>query len=183
MDVERKVIAYLAASADGFIARKNGSVDWLNRRPDTIDYGMVAFRKSIDTIVMGRGTYDWAVNYFKKLKMKPQFDAGVTNYVFSRNPPKRPTVGVEFVNEPVKKIARRLRSQPGKNIWMMGGGGLIASFLDADELDEFDIQVIPTLIGEGISMIAPKRRDIEMRLISSKKFSDGVVRLRYAVLR
>lgn len=183
MSKERKIIVYLAASADGFIARKNGSVDWLNRRPDTIDYGMVAFRKSIDTILMGRGTYDWAVAYFKKHKMKPQFDGGVTNYVFSRNPPKRPAPGVEFVSEPVKKFAKRLRAQPGKNIWMMGGGELIASFLDAGEIDEFDIQTIPVLVGEGLPIVAPKRRDIEVRLISSKKFADGVVRTRYAVDR
>lgn len=183
MSKDRKIIVYLAASADGFIARKNGSVDWLNRRPDTIDYGMVAFRKSIDTILMGRKTYDWAVAYFKKHKMKPQFDEGVTNYIFSRNPPKRPMAGVEFVREPVKKFAKRLRAQPGKNIWMMGGGGLIASFLDAGEIDEFDIHVIPVLIGEGIPLTAPRRRDIELKLISSKKFADGVVRLRYAVER
>jgi dihydrofolate reductase len=76
-----------------------------------------------------------------------------------------------------------MRERPGKHIWMMGGGGLIASFLDAGELDEFDIHVIPTLIGEGIPMIEPRHRDIELKLLAVKKYPDGVVRLRYSVLK
>jgi dihydrofolate reductase len=66
---------------------------------------------------------------------------------------------------------------------MMGGASLIASFLDAGELDEFDIHVIPVLIGEGIPLIAPRHRDIELRLLGSKRYQDGVVRLQYEVLR
>jgi len=66
---------------------------------------------------------------------------------------------------------------------MMGGAGLIASFLDAGEIDEFIVHVIPTFIGEGIPLVAPKRRSIPLRLVSSRRFPDGVVRLRYAVVR
>jgi dihydrofolate reductase len=66
---------------------------------------------------------------------------------------------------------------------MMGGGGIIASFLDAGEIDEFIIHVIPTFIGEGIPLIARKRRTVPLKLLSSKKFPDGVVRLHYAVMR
>ena len=80
-------------------------------------------------------------------------------------------------------FAKRLRAAPGKHIWMMGGGGLIASFLDAGEIDEFDIHVIPVFIGKGIRLIAPRHRDIALRLRSSTKFKDGVVRLRYEVPR
>jgi dihydrofolate reductase len=90
---------------------------------------------------------------------------------------------VEFVSEPVKAFAQRLRAMPGKQIWMMGGGGLIASFLDVGEIDEFDIHVIPLFIGEGIPLVAPRHRDVPLRLLSSKKYPDGVVRLRYEVLR
>jgi dihydrofolate reductase len=90
---------------------------------------------------------------------------------------------VEFVSEPVKAFARRLRKIPGKHIWMMGGGGLIASFLDAGEIDEFDIHVIPVFIGEGIPLIAPRHRDVSLRLLSSRKYSDGGVRIHYAVGR
>ena len=184
MKQARKTIVYVATSADGYIARPDGDVEWLNRRPDDIDYGMKAFYPTIDTILWGRKTYDWLLDYFRQRgRTKGLFDTKMANYVFSRKPPKKPAPGVEFVSEPVKTFARRLRETPGKHIWMMGGGGLIASFLDAGEIDEFDIHVIPVFIGKGIPLVAPRRRDIALRLRSSTKFRDGVVRLRYEVLR
>jgi dihydrofolate reductase len=81
----------------------------------------------------------------------------------------------------VKAFARRLRATPGKHIWLMGGGELIASFLGAGEIDEFDIHVIPTLIGEGIPLAAPRHRNVSLCLRSSRKYPDGVIRLRYDV--
>src|SRR2546422_8377493 len=132
MKARRKIIIYIATSADGYIARPDGDVEWLNRR-SRLDYGMRAFYSTIDTILLGRKTYDWALNYWKKKGIKGgRFDKKVANYVFSRKPPKKAAPGVEFVSEPVKAFARRLRAAPGKHIWMMGGGELIASFLDAD---------------------------------------------------
>ena len=71
----------------------------------------------------------------------------------------------------------------GRDIWMMGGAGIIASFLDCGEIDEFIIHVIPTFIGEGIPLIAPRHRTVPLKLISIKKFTDGVVRLHYSVQR
>ena len=184
MSARRKIIVYIATSADGYIARPNGDVEWLNRRPHTVDYGMREFYPTIDTILWGRKTYDWLLNYFKKKgKTKGLFDRKVANYAFSRTPPKRPVAGVEFVREPVKAFAQSLRATPGKHIWMMGGGGLIASFLDVGEIDEFDIHVIPVFIGEGIPLVAPRHRDLPLRLRSIKKYPDGVVRLRYEVPR
>src|SRR5215472_16957342 len=104
----RKIIVYIAASADGYIARPNGDVEWLNRRA-RLDYGMKAFYRTIDTILIGRKTYDWVLAYWKKAgKKEGMFDTKVANLVFSRKPPKRVAPGVEFVSEPVKKFARRL---------------------------------------------------------------------------
>jgi dihydrofolate reductase len=182
MKTGRKIIVYIATSADGYIARPDGDVEWLNRRPSNIDYGMRAFYRTIDTILWGRKTYDWALKYSRKHRVKGgMFDQKVANYVFSRKPPKKAAEGVEFVSEPVKAFARRLRAIPGKHIWMMGGGELIASFLDAGQIDEFDIHIIPTLIGKGIPLIAPRHRDIELHLRSVRKYADGSVRLRYEV--
>ena len=182
MNARRKIIVSIAMSADGYIARPDGDVEWLNRRPSHVDYGMKAFYRSIDTILYGRKTYDWSLAYQKKHRIKgSMFDKNMANYVFSHKPPRRVAEGVEFVTEPVKAFARRLRATPGKHIWMMGGGELIASFLDAGEIDEFDIHVIPVLIGEGIRLIAPRHRDIELRLRSARKYPDGGVRLRYEV--
>jgi len=184
MKERRKIVVYIATSADGYIARPDGDVEWLNRRPDTIDYGMGAFYPTIDTILWGRKTYDWALNYWKEHGSRGEvFDTRLKNYVFSTKPPKQTAPGMTFVSEPVKVFAKHLRATPGKHIWMMGGGELIASFLDAGEIDEFDIHVIPTLIGDGIPLIARRHRDVPLRLRTARKFADGVVRLRYDVAR
>ena|SRR5688572_31319321 len=181
MRARRRVIVYIATSADGYIARPDGDVEWLNRRPRA-DYGMRAFYRTIDTILLGRKTYDWAVAYQRKSGMKGGvFDTKMANYVFTSVPPKRTTSGVTFVSEPVQAFAQRLRRTRGKHIWLMGGGELIASFLDAGEIDEFDIHVIPIFIGEGIPLVAPRHRDIGLHLRSARKYPDGVVRLRYEV--
>jgi len=178
----RKIIVYIATSADGFIARKDGAVDWLDRPAPKGDYGMGAFYKSIDTVLFGRKTYDTAVKFVEEGIEIPDDGRKTRNYVFSRRrPPKKVLPGFEFVKKPIKKFAKRLRAQKGKDIWMMGGGGIIASFLDEGEIDEFIIHVIPTFIGEGIPLIAPRHRTVPLKLLSTKKYSDGVVRLHYAV--
>jgi dihydrofolate reductase len=181
MKAGRKIIVYIATSADGYIARPDGDLEWLNRRKHH-DYGMSIFYRSIDTILWGRKTYDWVLDYYrKKGKTDGMFDTKVANYVFSRKPPEKAAPGVEFVSEPLKAFTRRLRAERGKHIWMMGGGELIASFLDAGEIDEFDIHVIPNFIGEGIPLVAPRHRDIALRIRSARKYPDGVVRLHYEV--
>lgn len=180
---KRKIIVSIATSADGFIARKDGAVDWLNRPRPKDNYGMGEFWNSIDTIVMGRKTFDMAMKFVREGKATPGMFRGIRHYVFSRKPPKKTIEGFEFVKESIKKFAPRLRAQKGKNIFMLGGAGIIGSFLDAGEIDEFIIHVIPVFIGEGIPLIAPGRRTVPLKLLSTKKFSDGVVKLHYEVGR
>src|SRR6266478_10020236 len=132
MKTARKIIVYLAASADGYIARPDGDVAWLDRPRPKGNYGMSAFVKSIDTILMGYKTYAKGL----EMGMKAAgFGPQIKNYVFSRQPREAPLPTFEFVSEPVKTFAQRLRSEPGKDIWMMGGGEIIASFLDQGEID------------------------------------------------
>jgi dihydrofolate reductase len=179
---KRKIIVYIATSADGFIARSDGSVDWLDRPSPKGNYGMGAFYKSIDTILWGRKTCDTALDFQKKGVPGSAFDTKVKNYVFTRSIPQSPApAGVEFVSEPIKAFATRLRKKKGKDIWMMGGASIIASFLDEGEIDSFMIHVIPTFIGKGIPLIAPGRRTVPLKLISCTKFPDGVVKLHYSV--
>jgi dihydrofolate reductase len=179
----RKIIAYVAISADGYIARNDGDVEWLNRPRTAGDYGMAEFYRSIDTVLWGRKTYDMALGFKKKGLRGAESDEKIKNYVFSHQPAESSSAGTEFVDEPIKLFAKRLRALPGKNIWMMGGAGIIASFLDEGEIDEFIIHVIPTFIGEGIPLVQPSHRSIELALISSQAFSDGVVRLHYSVAK
>jgi dihydrofolate reductase len=180
--MKRNIIVQIATSADGYIARPDGSVDFLNERPRPKDgYGMAAFYRTIDTILWGRKTYDVALEFQKQGIKGANFDPKVKNYVFSRNPPASAPAGVEFVSEPVDAFARKLRARRGKHVWMMGGAGLIASFLDAGQIDEFRIHVVPVLIGEGIPLVAPKHRRVPLRLTSTHAFPDGVVHLGYSV--
>jgi dihydrofolate reductase len=182
MPAKRKIIVYITISADGFICRSDGSIDWLERRRPRGNYGMAAFYKSIDTVLWGRKTCDMALDFQKKGVPGTAFDTSRKNYVFTRGAlPSPPPAGVEFVNEPIKVFATRLRQKKGKHIWIMGGAGIIASFLDAGEIDEFMIHVIPKFIGEGIPLLASARRTVALKLLSSTKFSDGVVKLHYAV--
>ena len=175
----RKIVVYIAISADGYIARPDGDVAWLNRPRPKGNYGMGAFLKGIDTILWGRKTYAKGI----ELGMKTgAFGPKIKNYVFSRHPQGSLEQGFEFVDEPIKAFVQRLRAQPGKDIWMMGGGEIIASFLDEGEIDEFSIHVIPILIGEGIPLVKPRHRSIPLKLLSTKKFPDGVVHLNYRVL-
>jgi dihydrofolate reductase len=171
----RKIIVYIAMSADGYIARPDGDVGWLDRPRIAGDYGMGAFYKSIDTVLMGRKTYDIA----RKLGQKAY--PGKKNYVFSRTRRRSRTPNVEFLNGPVGDFARELRQAKGKDIWLVGGAQLTAAFLDEGQVDEFIIHVIPTLIGEGIPLLQPRHRTVPLTLLSCRSYPDGVVRLHYSV--
>lgn len=179
----RKIIVYIATSADGYIARPDGNVDWLNRPRMAGDYGMGRFYRSIDAILWGRKTYELALGFQEQGIKAAAFDPKVKNYVFSHHPLESPPPPVEFVTEPIPAFAKSLRARAGKDIWMMGGAGLIASFLDEAEIDEFIVHVIPTFIGEGIPLIAPRHRTVPLALHSCRRYSDGVVRLHYSVVK
>ena len=177
MTQKRKIIANLAASADGYIARLDGNLDWLTKRTAPKGfYGMPQFMRSVDDKLLGRKTFDLSV------ELGAHFSAGDPHYVFSRQPaPAFVPPGVEFVSQSIGGFAKRLRKQAGKNIWMMGGGELIASFLDEDLIDEFIITVVPVYIGEGIPLIAPRPRHVPLKLLSAKSFPDGVVQVHYEI--
>lgn len=173
---QRKIIVCIATSVDGYIARSDGGVDWLNRPLPKGGYGMDAFARSIDTVFWGRKTYDFAV------KMGGLGAYGnLKHHVFSHQPPSDPLPEVQFVAGPIPEFVAKLRARKGKNIWMMGGASIIASFLDSGAIDEFSIHVIPVMIGEGIPLVAPRHRNIPLELISTRSFPDGVVHLNYTV--
>jgi dihydrofolate reductase len=174
---KRRIIVNIATSADGYVARPDGNLDWLTKRPAPKGfYGLPQFSRSIDAKILGRKTFDLSV------KMGAKFSGNDVHYVFSRgSTPASVPAGVEFVTQSISTFAERLRKQPGKNIWMMGGGEIIGSFLDEQAIDEFIITVVPTFIGEGVPLIAPRHCEVPLRLLSLRRFRDGVVQLRYEV--
>jgi dihydrofolate reductase len=173
----RKIIVYIATSADGFIARPDGDIGWLDRPRVAGNYGMNEFYRSIDTVLMGRKTYDIA------LKLGQTSYPGKMNYVFSKTPRRSGLPEVEFIAGEAGEFAKGLRITPGKDIWLVGGGELIGSLLDSGQVDEFIVHVIPILIGEGIPLLRPRHRAVSLALLSARSFPDGVVRLHYRVQR
>jgi len=172
----RKIIVNIATSADGFIARPDGDLDWLtSRRAPKGFYGLPKFARSVDAKILGRKTFD------RSVKMGARFSTDDMHYVFSRRPPASVPAGVQFVTQSISAFAERIRKEAGKNVWMMGGGEIIGAFLDEGAIDEFIVTVIPMFMGEGIPLLAPRRRDVPLRLLSARPFSDGVVQLHYEV--
>ena len=176
---QRKIIVNIAASADGYVARPDGNLDWLTERPAPKGfYGLPEFERSTDAKILGRKTFD------RSLQMGARFNTSAVHYVFSRRtPPPSVPASVQFVTESIRAFAKRLRTQAGKDVWMMGGAEIIGSFLDEAAIDEFIMTIVPIFIGEGIPLLAPRHREVALRLLGVQQFPDGVVQLHYNVQR
>ena len=174
----RRIIVHIATSADGYIARPDGNIDWLTERPEPDGfYGLPEFARSIDAKILGRKTFDTSV------ALGQQFSEKDVHYVFSRRPPPSSAPpGVHYVSQPIAAFVKRVRAEAGKDLWLMGGGEIIGAFLDEGAIDEFIISVVPTFIGEGIPLIAPRHLHVPLRLVSVQGFPDGVVQSHYQVL-
>lgn len=168
----RKIVYGVGISLDGYIARPDGSVDFLFMPKD---YSMAAFFKRVDTALMGRKTYEVA------LKMSGgKFDSyGMACYVFSRMTPPGSRDGVTFTAEVPGKFVSELRKSKGKDIWLMGGGELTRDFLRGDLVDELELGILPVLIGEGIPAFPAGFPQRGFTLVENKTYSKGLIALRY----
>jgi dihydrofolate reductase len=171
----RKVIFGVANSLDNFIARKDQAVDWLLWSKEAAAF-MTKFWKTIDTVLWGRKTYEVA------LKGGGVGSYGnVANYVFSRTIKKMSDKDVVIVSEDAAKFVRKLKKQKGKDICVMGGGELGKSLLEAGVVDEIGFNVHPVLLGSGIPLFHPMKRQIDLELLECSPFKNGCVLVRYRV--
>jgi dihydrofolate reductase len=168
----RKVIYGVGISLDGYIARPDGSVDFLFMPKD---YSMAAFFKRIDVAVMGRKTYEVGM----KLGGGKISSPGMTCYVFSQTLPSDAPGGVTVVREAPKAFIEGIRKKKGKDIWLMGGGELTRAFLQGDLVDEIYLGILPTLIGEGIPAFPAGFPERAFARVENKSFSKGMIALRY----
>lgn len=162
----RSVVLAAGMSLDGYIARTDGSVDWLKPDPD---HDFNAFYQTIDTAIMGRKTWD----IFKK---GPSLNMPI--YVYSRTVPAGRQEGAEFGSATADEV-RELKSRPGRNIWLAGGGEVARLFLKDDLVDRIELGIVPVLLGEGIPLFPPGFPQRNFKLVSQKTYKSGTLAVAY----
>lgn len=176
----RKVILGFGISLDGYIARRNGDLDFLviDKEGEAL---MAEFFSKIDTTIMGRKTAEATAKLRESGEMPET--PGMTNYIVSRRwkPGKRE--GFEVVSGSLTAFVKKLKRHPGKDIYLGGGGELCRSFLQEDLVDELYIGVGPILLGDGIPGFPARFPQRDFRLIECKSYSNGSVGLRYERIR
>ncbi|AIC15427.1 dihydrofolate reductase family protein [Nitrososphaera viennensis] len=170
--MQRKVKLFIAPSLDCYIARSDGSVDWLFTDGD---YGYAKFYDSIDTVIMGRETYETVL----KLEEHPYKDKKC--YVFTRNPGEKYR-NVEFVSDVVGVTESLVRSTEGKDIWLEGGGEINSILLDAGLIHEIIVSVHPIILGSGIPMFNNGIKQADMKLVDLVRYDNGLVQMHYQLL-
>ena len=180
----RKVTFGGANSLDNFIARPDGAVDWLMWSDEAGEIMRDYFSK-FDTIVMGRKTWDVAVASSPKPKKrtarKKETKGGTKTYVFSRPLEAGEQDGAIVVNSDPGEFVGQLKQQDGKEICIMGGGELGRDLLEAGVIDEIGFNIHPVLLGSGIPLFHPMKRQIDLELIECRQFKNGCVYVLYRV--
>ena len=178
----RTVTYGAACSLDGFIAPKDGSMDWLHFSRDVQEY-MATYWASIDTMLMGRKTWEVAVGQGGRGGGGGGGGGGskgITTYVFSRTL-ERVGHGAHLVRDDAGEFVRRLKEQPGNGICVMGGGELAQSLFAVGVIDEVGLNVHPILLGSGVPFFRDAGRRISLELAESRVIDGGCVLMTYRV--
>lgn len=183
-----RVTIHMAASLDGFIARRDGRVDWLEAASDRFDDGEVMspasiaeFLQTIDCYVMGSRTYETALRFETDGMGWAYGDKPVV--VLTRRDLPRAKSTVEFYAGDLHELLERRLSPKYKNIWFVGGGAVSSECLRLGLADEVRYTILPVVIGDGISFFEGLDRDVALHLVEAKAYRDGSVALRYEVKR
>jgi dihydrofolate reductase len=164
-------------SLDGYIARKNGDIDWLTciPNPESDDYGYSTLLSSIETIVMGRSTYDSILSFGM-----PWPYESFSTYVVTSNPIyKISTPNTFLLTQDVNQQIIELNNNTKKDIWIMGGAQLIKTLLIDELIDRMIISIIPKMIGNGIPLFLPSDIQMTWQLIDTVRYNTGIVNLIY----
>jgi dihydrofolate reductase len=175
----RKILLQLAVSLDGYIEDEMGAFDWCFTDQD---YGMSEFLKRIDTLFMGRKSYDIS----QSMAIDPDDPylrsiAHIKQYVFTQNKDLR-SDQVQFISGDIIHWIKEFQSRPGQDIWLFGGAELISTLIEHRLVDEMILAVHPVLLGGGKSLITHQSRRIQLQLLSSTPYSTGLVMLTYKIL-
>ena len=180
----RKVTFGGASSLDNYFAREDGSVDWLMWSDEAAEI-MKNYWSGIDTMVMGRKTWDFATASAPKARKKKKAAANpygnIKTYVFSRTLKPGEQDGATILNSDPGEFVRDLKQQPGKGILIMGGGDLAKTLFEAGVIDEIGFNIHPVLLGRGIPIFYTMSRQIDLELIECRQFKNGCVNVLYRV--
>lgn len=165
----RKIKLFIACSLDGFIARENGGIDWLF----TGDYGYKKFYASIDTVLMGRKTYELGLKLGETYREK-------RTIVFTKRKNLKKVGNAELVSD-IVLFTKKLKKQEGKDIWLVGGGEIVSVLLNNKLVDEMQIFVHPLVLGKGIPLFPNIKKEVKLKLVETFAFKDGLVKMRYNV--
>lgn len=175
----RKIVLGFAMSLDGYIARPDGAVDFLVMDKDTSRL-MAEFFATVDTAIMGRKTIEASIRMTGGSYNPP---VPITTYVFSRTWPPGKQDHFEVIDQSPAALVRKLQKLRGKNIFLMGGGELARSFLEADLVDELFLGIVPVLLGQGIPAFPVGFPQREFKLLDNKTSSKHSVSLTYSRIR
>ncbi|SRR6266404_5980639 len=168
----RRVRYAVVASLDGYIAGPKGEADWIIMDPE-IDFR--ALFEQFDTFLIGRRTFEMMARAGRGET------PGMKSFVFSRTLRQLDYPGVTVVGEKSEETVAALRAEPGKDIWLFGGGSLFRSLLNADLVDTVEVAIMPVLLGAGIPLLAPPARQKKLHLTGHKVYQAGIVSLEYAI--
>jgi dihydrofolate reductase len=172
----RKVKLFVASSLDCYIAREDGGIDWLYT---DADYGYEKFYDSIDTIIMGRKSYEQSLTF----DVYPY--KGKKVYVFTRKKVRRNNneQDCEYIDTNIQDFVTNLTQLIGKDIWLLGGGEIVSVLLNAGLVDEIILSIHPIILGTGIPLLRNIQKQVNLKLENSLSFERGLTQLCYKVLR
>ncbi|PNP84190.1 hypothetical protein FNYG_02878 [Fusarium nygamai] len=168
----------VAASLDGYIASPDGSTPWIIEDP-TIDFP--ALYSEFDYFIMGRKTYQVMQSFGADNPLSKRSKESVI--VASRTMPQHHFPDVTVIKENVLDYIRYLKTNEGKDIWLMGGGHLAAQCLEANLVDTVEVAIMPTLLGTGIPLIASVPQEIKLQLSNSTSLGSGILMTQYKVIQ
>ncbi len=171
---KREVVLYIAQSLDGYIATESGGLEWLDMvATEGEDYGYNQFVATVDTVVIGRKTYDKVMSFGIEFPHK-----GRKTYVLSRSLSGK-TDDVLFYNGDVSSLINEIRQSPGTNIYVDGGSELVLEMLKNDLIDHFIISIIPVMLGSGIRLFQSGFSQVNVSLVDCVTYPSGLVQLHY----
>ena len=175
--MHRKVILNISCTLDGYISKPNDDLSFLNRvQMEGEDYGYAEFTSSVDTVIVGRKTYEWVVNQGYEY---PHNDKQV--YIISRKE-KSGSSNTHYYSGDLRELVKKLKEQDGKNIYCDGGASIANTLINLGLIDEMIISVVPVIVGSGTKLFADNT-EYDLELISVDKYKSGLVQLHYKFIR